>query len=162
MINVKKRYSKSGFTLVELLVVISIIGILIGLSIFGLQGARQASRDSKRKADLESIRSGIEIYKSDCNAYPISAGGVASAVLANSGTSLIGTGTPTSCAVANTYMAGIPSDPTSPNTDYIYASDGVTYEICSALEQGTSLPGVSCGGIALCGNEQCSYKVTNP
>ncbi|MCK4588676.1 prepilin-type N-terminal cleavage/methylation domain-containing protein, partial [Candidatus Woesebacteria bacterium] len=61
---------KKGFTLIELLVVISIIGILLALSIFGLQGARKSARDSKRKADIELIRSGIEIYKADCNVYP--------------------------------------------------------------------------------------------
>ena len=46
-------YTSCGFTLIELLVTISIIGILIGLSVFGLQGARQSARDAKRKADLD-------------------------------------------------------------------------------------------------------------
>src|SRR3989344_5965218 len=69
--NSRKTY---GFTLIELLVVISIVGSIIGLSVFGLQGARQSSRHSKRKADLEQIRSGLEIYKSDCDKYPITVG----------------------------------------------------------------------------------------
>lgn len=151
-----------AFTLVELLVVISIIGVLIGLSVFGLQGARQASRDSKRKADLESLRSGIEIYKSDCNAYPVSAGGAPSVVLATSGTSLAGSGTPTSCAVTNIYIAQIPQDPIYPNKTYLYASDGITYELCTSLEQDTSSPAVTCGGSSACGGGTCNYKVVNP
>jgi prepilin-type N-terminal cleavage/methylation domain-containing protein len=65
------KNSNKAFTLIELLVVISIIGILTGLSIFGLQGAREASRDATRKAALEQIRSGLEIYKADCDSYPI-------------------------------------------------------------------------------------------
>lgn len=156
------RNHSSGFTLIELLVVISIIGVLIGLSVFGLQGARQASRDSKRKADLESLRSGVEIYKSDCNAYPVSSGGDPSVVLATSGTSLKGSGTPTSCAVANTYIAQIPQDPIYPNKNYRYASNGVTYEICASLEQDNSAPAVTCGESSNCGSGACNYKVVNP
>src|SRR5689334_22004949 len=92
-------HKNSGFTLIELLVVISIIAILVGLSIFGLQGARESSRDAKRKADLEQIRSGIEIYRADCNTYPVGSGN-ASSVL---GSALMGDDSSTSCASTNTY-----------------------------------------------------------
>lgn len=143
---------KKGFTLIELLVVISIIGVLIALSIFGLQGARQATRDGKRKADLELIRSGLEIYKSDCNDYPLSL--TAGAVLA-------GDGTPASCAVSNIYISAIPTDPIDPNRVYRYASDGTTYELCSALEQGEDLT-VFCGITSNCGDVECNYEVNNP
>ena len=91
---------KTGFTLIELLVVISIIGILMAISLFGLQGARESSRDARRKSDLEMIRSGLEIYKSDCDIYP-----------ATLGTSLVGSGSPTSCSIANTYISSVPLDP---------------------------------------------------
>jgi general secretion pathway protein G len=115
-----------GFTLIELLVVISIIGVLIALSVFGLQGARKASRDAKRKADVEQIRSGIEIYKSDCNKYPPTIG-----------TSLAGDGSTTSCLVTNTYISSIPVDPLSPTNVYrYYNTTPNTYEICVALGVG--------------------------
>lgn len=140
---------KSGFTLIELLVVISIIGILIGISLFGLQGARESSRDARRKSDLEQIRSGLEIYKSDCDIYP-----------ASLGSSLVGSGSPTSCAVANTYISAVPLDPLDPNRSYLYSRvTNTTYEICASLEQGGSA--VTCGGSSNCG-ETCNYKVTNP
>lgn len=139
---------KKGFTLIELLVVISIIGILIGLSVFGLQGAREASRDSKRKADLELIRSGVEIYKSDCGVYPV--------VL---DTTLIGDDSNSSCDSTNTYISEVPEDPTYPAASYYYLSDGVTYEICAALEQDPTTP-ATCSGT--CGTENCNYKVINP
>lgn len=150
---------KKGFTLIELLVSISIIGILIGLSIFGLQGARESSRDAKRKSDLEQIRSGIEIYKSDCQKYP-SGSGHASSVLPNSGNSLLGDDSTTSCLSSNTYISQVPADPLDPNRVYLYSSSGTTYEICAALEQGTG--SVTCGGSSSCGNAACNYKVTNP
>lgn len=144
-----KTVNSSAFTLIELLVVISIIGILIGLSIFGLQGARAASRDSKRKTDLELIRSGLEIYKADCNKYPTALS-----------TSLVGDGSTTSCSTSNTYISQVPSDPISPNAAYLYISDGVTYSLCAALEQGSGT--VTCGGSSSCGSITCNYKVTNP
>ncbi len=152
-----------GFTLIELLVVISIIGILIGLSIFGLQGARASSRDGKRKADLELIRSGIEIYRSDCTKYPISnSPGNPATVLANSGTSLMGDGSTPTCSRSNTYINQLPSDPISPNSDYLYWSDGVTYQICAALEQKSGLATVTCGNSSSCGSTACNYQVVNP
>jgi type II secretion system protein G len=139
---------KKGFTLIELLVVISIIGILLALSIFGLQGARKSARDSKRKADIELIRSGIEIYKADCNVYPT--------IL---GTSLVGDGSTTSCSVSNTYIAEVPEDQLSPTRSYRYWSDGTTYEICVSLEDGSGTE--TCGGSSNCGTT-CNYKVVNP
>jgi len=115
--------TKKGFTLIELLVVISIIGILIGISLFGMQGARESSRDARRKSDLEMIRSGLEIYKSDCNVYvpaPLSWGGL-----------LTG-----SCPTANTYIATIPKDPLDPTYVYTYARPTTTtYTLCATLEQ---------------------------
>jgi general secretion pathway protein G len=142
-----KNRKISGFTLIELLVVISIIGVLISLSIFGLQGAREGSRDARRKADLELIRSGIELYKSDCNAYP-----------ASLSEPLVGDDSTPACASSNTYIETMPADPASPGRVYYYTSGGTTYELCAALEQEDPEPGL-CGGS--CG-ETCNYRVINP
>lgn len=147
------KITNLGFTLIELLVTISIIGILIGLSVFGLQGARQSARDATRKADLEQIRSAVEIYKADCNKYPLSLG-----------TQLLGDGiSTTSCLDTNIYLSEVPADPIYPNSDYkYYSADGTTYELCAALEQGETT--VSCGVVSptSCGAATCNYKVTNP
>ena len=142
---------KKGFTLIELLVVISIIGILIGISLFGMQGARESSRDARRKADLELIRAGLEIYKSECNAYPTSP-------LASP---LIGSGSPTSCAIANTYISLVPKDPLDPNRIYPYSRTATTYILCASLENlPSSWDNTGCGS---CGTGvTCNYKVTNP
>lgn len=146
-----KRFN-SAFTLIELLVVISIIGILIALSVFGLQGARESSRDARRKADLELIRSGLEIYKSDCNVYPQTLGSV-----------LVGDNSTTSCSSSNTYIAIVPIDPQTPTRRYPYARPTTTnYVLCASLEQspGGSPDITNCGS---CGSGvSCNYKVTNP
>lgn len=140
-----------GFTLIELLVVISIIGVLVAVSIFGLSGARESSRDARRKSDLEFIRAGLELYKADCNSYPASNRVVA-------GSDLVGLGTPTGCAVSNIYISGIPTDPISATRGYVYRTVGNGYELCAALEQGTGT--VSCG--TNCGSVACNHKITNP
>jgi prepilin-type N-terminal cleavage/methylation domain-containing protein len=136
-----------GFTLIELLVVISIIGILVGLSIFGLQSARKSSRNSRRKADLELIRSGVEIYKADCGSYPVELG-----------SSLSGSETSgNTCLTSIVYIAEVPTDLLSSRSYYYSSPDGVTYELCAALEDVEET--ASCGGS--CG-EICNYQVVNP
>jgi len=135
--------------LIELLVVISIVGILIAISIFGLQGAREASRDSRRKADAELLRSGLELYKSDCNGYP--------AALSSP---LQGDGSTSTCLVSNVYIQVIPTDPTDPSRTYLYSSTGATYEICASLEAELGTTEI-CGGSSDCG-ETCNYKAISP
>ena len=131
---------KNGFTLIELLIVMAIITILAGLSIFSMQGARVAGRDARRKGDLETIRSGIEMYKADCNVYPADGSLTAGSTLT------------ASCPNAATYIQEVPGDPTGGS--YCYDSAGVSYELCATLEDVPASP-EDCSG---CGN----YKVTNP
>ena len=65
------RRGKKGFTLVELLVVISIIGVLATLVLLQLGQARSRSRDTKRIADMNQLRSAVELYFEDNNgSYP--------------------------------------------------------------------------------------------
>jgi prepilin-type N-terminal cleavage/methylation domain-containing protein len=60
--------NRRAFTLVELLVVISIIGLLSTIAIVSLSSARMIARDTKRKADLKQISSAIELF-ADANGY---------------------------------------------------------------------------------------------
>lgn len=152
---------KKGFTLIELLVVISIIGVLMAISLFGMQGARESSRDARRKADLEMIRSGLEIYKSDCNKYPSNSEVVKS-------TALEGTVTPpSSCATSNIYISSVPSDPLDPSRKYYYSYSATTktYMLCASLENTPSPLGDVAGCGANCGSGTgvtCNYKVISP
>ena len=133
---------EKGFTLIELLVVMTIIAVLSGLALVSFQGARKTARDGKRKADLEEIRSALEMYRTDCGAY------------------LTGTrysGSTIACG-SNTYMT-IPDDPISARR-YRYWSNGTNYNLCAALEVGGG--DVSgCGGVNACG-VRCNYRVRPP
>lgn len=59
-----------GFTLIELLVSITIIGILITIVTVAVLPIQKKSRDSRRKADLNLLISGLSLFNSDYKVYP--------------------------------------------------------------------------------------------
>lgn len=63
---------KRGFSLIELLVVISIIAVITGVSMTNFLGARQRARDAKRKSDLTQLKQSLRLYYNDYNKYPAS------------------------------------------------------------------------------------------
>lgn len=93
LINRKQK----GFTLLELLIVIVIIGILITLVLPGLINGPIQARDIRRKEDLNAISNSLNQYYNNNQAYP--------AALAD--------------LTAGSYIKEIPKDPRS-NADYIY------------------------------------------
>ena len=62
-----KNSRKSGFSLVELLVVITIIAILSVTAYVALGGQTEKARNSRRMQDLTTIQSALEIYYIDNN-----------------------------------------------------------------------------------------------
>jgi prepilin-type N-terminal cleavage/methylation domain-containing protein len=56
--------SQQAFTLFELLVVISIIGILIGFASVAFSGAQERARDARRKQDMDAVQKALEQYYS--------------------------------------------------------------------------------------------------
>lgn len=61
---------RSGFTLIEMLVVIGIIGVLASLVLVGLGGARRAGADAKKIANLNQVRNSLELYYLKNGGYP--------------------------------------------------------------------------------------------
>jgi len=56
------RFSRDGFTIVEVLVVTVIMVILLSLSVVIMSGQQRVARDGERKADAENIARGLERY----------------------------------------------------------------------------------------------------
>lgn len=67
-----KKNSKllRGFTLVELLITISIIAILSTIGLVSYTSFVKNARDAKRKSDMNFIQSALEQYHSDSKYYP--------------------------------------------------------------------------------------------
>ncbi|MFO0703549.1 MAG: prepilin-type N-terminal cleavage/methylation domain-containing protein [Patescibacteria group bacterium] len=110
-----------GFTLIELIIGITIVGVLATMGTVVYSNSMATSRDARRRSDLEQIRSALELFRS------------------NSGTSLY----PTNVLSITPYIK-IPKD-TRNNKDYgyIWTSPGNDYTLGVYLES----PGSSTCGV---------------
>ena len=65
-----KRCKSDGFTLIEIMVVIVILGILAGLIIPRIMGRPEEARRMKARVQIESIETALKLYKLDNGVYP--------------------------------------------------------------------------------------------
>jgi prepilin-type N-terminal cleavage/methylation domain-containing protein len=72
MISLNKKHGKrqSGFTIVELLIVIVVIGILAAIVITTYAGIQSKGRNTKRTTDIVAIQSKLEAYYAENGNYP--------------------------------------------------------------------------------------------
>lgn len=66
----KIQRKEQGFTIVELLIVIVVIGILAGLVITTFTGIQQKARNTERQTDIKAIQSHLEAYNAQNGFYP--------------------------------------------------------------------------------------------
>jgi len=141
--NRQSTINNRSFTLIEIIVVVTIIGVLFGGAAISYSSLTRASRDAKRKGDLEQIRAALEMYRSSepgaNGQYPTYANADCSGL--------------TSIANFTNYLPVIPTDPKS-NFNYSCTSEPSTYTIYSTLEAGDYS---DCGGS--CGSAPCEYAV---
>lgn len=111
-----KRRKKNGFTLVELMVVIVIIGLLATIVALNVIPSGDTARVQKAKADIATIEQALEMYRLQQSNYPTTAQGLAAL-----------TSVPAGLANPAAYQAGgyikkLPDDPWG--NAYLYASPG--------------------------------------
>ena len=107
---------RKAFTLIELLIVISIIGILITISSVSYLTAQKKGRDGRRRQDLKAIQTALEQYYAENQTYP--------------------TGNNIDTAFSSDQR---PQDPKNTG-DYVYNWDNIDtdgYCICAKLEANT-------------------------
>ena len=80
----KKRHTERGFTLIELMVVIVILGVLAGLIIPRIMGRPEEARRMKARVQMESIETALKLYKLDNGSYPTTEQGLQALVEAPS------------------------------------------------------------------------------
>lgn len=70
----RKHIINQGFTLIEIIVVIAIIGLLLSIATASYSNSLRHGRDQKRIVNVESIRSNLELFKSSqiAGVYPTS------------------------------------------------------------------------------------------
>lgn len=65
-----------GFTMIELLIAISIVAVLSGIGIYTFQNAQQKGRDSTRKQEIAQVKAALELYFQENHAYPPGSGAI--------------------------------------------------------------------------------------
>lgn len=112
----RRKRGEEGFTLVELMVVIVIIGLLTTIVAINVLPSGDKARVEKAKADIAVLEQGIEMYRLDMLGYPATGDGLQSLV-----------SPPASVAQPDRYRRGgyvkkLPEDPWGQT--YQYASPG--------------------------------------
>lgn len=121
----QRRRNQKGFTLIEIMVVLIIIGLLAGIVVPRLMGRTDEAKITKTQVQIKNIGSALDLYKLDNGVYPATEQGLAALVEK-----------PTVGEIPRSWKEGgyldkIPKDPWGGN--YIYLSPGVhgDYDIYS-------------------------------
>lgn len=109
------RATQKGFTLLELLVVVSIIGLILAMGTVAFMTAQQRGRDSKRRADMQAMQKGFEQFYAANGSYDTCA----------------------NMASQNYLPGGLPTDPRPANA-YVCTGSATTYCACAQLEDSGS------------------------
>jgi general secretion pathway protein G len=130
----KNINKKSGFTIIEMLVVIAVIAMLISVVLTFWSDSKKKVRDSRREEDIKEIQNALNLYASNNHIYP-----VCSQIVINGSTDCL-----SQPLIAGEFMSGVPTDPLGGSSgtcgaegNYVYcytSDDGFSYILEYALE----------------------------
>lgn len=114
---------QAGFTLIEVMVVVVIIGILAGLIVPNVMGRTDQANVTAAKGDLKSIASALEMYRLDNHVYPDTQQGL-EALVSRPSPAMVGWN-------PEGYLRRVPTDPWG--RPYLYLSPGIgaAFEVIS-------------------------------
>ena len=141
------KSKSSGFTIVELLIVIVVIAILATVVIVAYTGAQQRARDAVRTADISNVQKALEYYYDVNNTYP-------SVGTDNTGYNL----STLSTVLIPQYLQTIPNDPNPSLTNYQYVRGTggnaygirISYETQTPCHRGMNNKGVAWWSLQAC------------
>jgi len=114
---------QDGFTLIEIMVVILIIGLLALMVVPRLRGVADRAKRTKAQADIQELKQALDRYYLDNGSYPTTDQGLQALVTPPTGGRL-----PSNYEQGG-YIEKLPNDPWG--NQYFYQSDGSTYALKS-------------------------------
>jgi prepilin-type N-terminal cleavage/methylation domain-containing protein len=122
--------NRSGFTLIEIMVAISILAILATIGMTTYSQVQLRGRDAKRKQDLRAIATAFELYYQKFKHYPCTSNWTSSSSASDPW--IVNDYTMANCGDVThlfdyQYISKVPKDPTHPTLDYQYFGRGDTY-----------------------------------
>lgn len=151
--------NKKGFTLIELMVVIAILGVLTTLMTGNFITSIKRSRDAQRKNDLSTIQRALEMYYEDNKTYPVVTG-------TNAGDLKFGAPfchpdeLPTLGCTVKTYMQKIPNDPFTNRTYQYFSDSGTNYRVYACMENNQmTVPDWEHAPVGVCTAKTCKKGV---
>jgi len=82
--NIRGCSTSRGFSIIELLIVVAVIGLIVAIAIPNLLNAIQRARQSRTLADAQAIGKGVSMYQQDMAKFPIAAADTDAEVLRSS------------------------------------------------------------------------------
>lgn len=134
---------QTGFTIVELLIVIVVIGILAAITIVAYNGVQSRARNTARESGLETIRKALELYYTDNGQYPTSQSCGSTVINGNWCTTADSSWDTfaTRLKSGNNFIASVPRDPVSTPGQSPLTGAGYNYAYFS-------YPDARCGSVA--------------
>jgi general secretion pathway protein G len=134
---------RSGFTLVELLIVIIVIAVLAAIAIPKFVSASARSKESSLHADLKLVRNAVALFQNDTGYYPMTITDIAATAAPTNGKDSSGaTQGITASNWKGPYIAAVPNDPVS-NAAFTYSITAGTVGQVNSSASGNDSSGVA-------------------